>query len=736
MKRLSFAVGLAMTVLVLLAQIFDPLGIRSVEDELFDQYQRWSPRPYDPQTPVRVIDIDETSLDRFGQWPWPRNHLAEMVRRLAGAQVGAVGFDILFEEADRTSPIPSIEAWGRFGDMTIDLDVANLPDHDDLFGAALATWPTVLSVAGLPEDRETEFKPKAGVSVVGDTPINALVTFQSTSGNVPQLAAGASGIGFISLSDVKSRIVREVPLVLATDGRIAPAMSMEILRVAQGADGYVLKSTGSQGNEIAAQARPISLRVGALEVPLGDRGQIVVRYAGDQPERIIPAWKILDGESIDPTLAAELAGRLIVVGTSVSGLFDLVETPLDDRLPGMIVHAEILEQVIAGTYLRHPDWALGAERLALVIFGVLATVLGALQRPALTLVGAVILIGAASGASWWAFKTQDLLLGPLFPIAAALMVYISLTGLGIFLKEQERRAVRHQFAHFIPGELINQIAENPDEQLTPSGASRDLSVMFIDVRKFSTLTENMTPETVVGFVNDFLTPLSDMILDRRGTIDKFIGDAIMAFWNAPTREEDHAGLAVEALLAMPGVLDQINQGFAARGLPEISAGAGVNTGPCSVGFMGSRRRLGYTGIGDAVNLAARLEGQTKAYGVMNCIGDATAQAVQGRYAMVEIDVVAVKGRSQPEPIHTVLGHKPMLDDPGFQSFAATLAEARAAYTSQHWDRAEEAFRALHNSAPAGLDPRVLAATYQDRILEMREIPPGPDWDGVHIARTK
>ncbi len=733
MRRLLFITGLAVTGLVLLVHILDLQGVRSVEEELYDQYQRWSPRPYDPDTPVRLVDIDQESLKRYGQWPWPRYIMARLTNRLREIQVGAIGFDIFFEEPDRTSPKFWAQSRRQFDAGDGGINIQGLTDNDEVFASALASWPTVLAVAGLPKPQKNTVTIKAQTNVLGDDPIDALVRFPGTTSNVDVLAKASTGVGFISLGDAKSRIVRKVPIIVNAAGVLSPALSMEILRVAQGETSYTLKATGSQGETSLLNPEPVALRVGGLIVPVDWKGQLRVHFSGDQPKRTVPAWKVLDG---DPEVAADLAGRLVIVGTSVAGLFDIVETPIDARVPGMQVHAEILEQVLADSYLNRPYWALGIERAGIILLGLLATLLGMLQRPALTLSGVLVLMASTAGGSWYAFSMQDMLLAPIFPVFAALAVYVATSGLGIFLKERERRAVQNQFAHFIPPELIDAIAEDPEAQLTPSGDSRDLSVMFMDVRKFSTLTENMSPETVVDFVNDFLTPLSDMILDRRGTIDKFIGDAIMAFWNAPTREADHAGLSVETLLAMPGVLDDINKNFVPRGLPAINAGAGVNTGPCSVGFMGSRRRLGYTGIGDAVNLASRLEGQTKAYGVMNCIGDSTAQAVSGRFAMVEIDVVAVKGRTQPEPIHTVLGHAPMLQDSSFQSFKATLAEARTAYAAQQWAKAEEAFRSLRTAEMPSVDALVLSATYLDRIQEMRELPPPADWDGVHIARTK
>ncbi|MEM6664755.1 MAG: adenylate/guanylate cyclase domain-containing protein, partial [Pseudomonadota bacterium] len=255
-------------------------------------------------------------------------------------------------------------------------------------------------------------------------------------------------------------------------------------------------------------------------------------------------------------------------------------------------------------------------------------------------------------------------------------------------------------------------------------------------RKFSTITESMGPETVVEFVNDFLTPLSDMILDREGTIDKFIGDAVMAFWNAPTLNTDHRIRAIETVLAMPGVMDRINEGFVSRGLPDIEAGAGVNTGDCSVGFMGSRRRLGYTTIGDPVNLASRLEGLTKQYGAPNCLGEATIAGLDDRFAMIPLDRVAVKGRTRPELIHCALGDSEMLRDPNFQALRAGIDDAQGAYLARDWCRAEALFDQITNDPVGAFSASSLKSIFLSRIRQFRVEPPPEDWTGVHIATEK
>ncbi|MEM7191144.1 MAG: adenylate/guanylate cyclase domain-containing protein, partial [Pseudomonadota bacterium] len=709
-----------MTGLVLGLYWLNPGGIRQVEEVLFDQYQRWEPRPYDPETPVRLIDIDEESLRRFGQWPWPRTYMAELTRRLNALQAGAIGFDMVFAEPDRTSPAQLAKGWGRFGDSAPLPDLTGLPDHDADFAAALAGGPNVLGMAGSPTETPHPLVLKSQISFVGDDATGALEPYAFALTNLPSLSNSAAGVGIFSTGTLKGERVRRLPLVVTVGDRMAAALTMEVLRVAQGAGSNVLKTTGAQSEVSGGEVQVVALRSGALEVPLTTDGFLRIRYSGSQPKRAVPAWRILEGDTVDLGLSAEITGRLLIVGASAATLEDLIATPFADSVPGMEVHAEILEQVIAQDFLSRPDWASGLEGLAVLLFGLLATFLGAWQRPALSLLLTGGLCAAAAAGSWLAFRDEGLLLSPVFPLLTAALIYVALTGLGIFLKDRERRAVRDQFAHFIPGELIAEIAAHPDETLTPSGAARELTVMFIDIRKFSTITESMGPETVVEFVNDFLTPLSDMILDREGTIDKFIGDAVMAFWNAPTQNLSHRERAIETALAMPEVMNRINQGFVERGLPEIEAGAGVNTGSCAVGFMGSRRRLGYTTIGDPVNLASRLEGMTKQYGAPNCLGEATVEGLEDRFALIPLDLVAVKGRRRPEQIHCALGAADMLTDPSYVILRQTIDQAQAAYLARDWDAAQQHFMAMSQMSVGAFNAQQLAATFLVRVQEFRE----------------
>lgn len=711
----------------------------AAEEAVFDLYQQQSPRAFDPDGPVRVIDIDERALAELGQWPWPRSYLAEMVDRLTQAGAAAIGFDILFAEPDRTSPQAIRRAWARFNpgfDPALpDADLAQLPDHDTLLAAAMARSPVVLGTILVGNENAARPQVKAGMPVRGSDPGPSLLRFRGANVGLPQLSDAAMGVGSVSLSPSNAEVVRRVPLLATLDGVKIPALSIELLRVAQGAGGYLLRSTDADPENISAEVHVESLRVGELVVPLDADGGLRVRYSGDTPQRVISAADILGGDGIAPGLADQIAGRILLVGTSAPGLRDLVSTPLTAALPGVVVHAEIVEQIVAQTFLTRPDWAYGLELVVMVLLGLVVTLILAFNLPKLALGLTVLLIPCLGAGSWLVFQNYDTLLSALSPALSVGASYLALSAYNYFTAEASRREITRQFQHFVSPEVIDDIIANPD-LLAPGGARRELSVLFLDVRRFSTLTEKMQPEEVITFINKLLTPLTDVILEHEGTVDKYMGDAIMAFWNAPRTTENHEIKAVTAMQAFFPAIDKVNEDFAAIGLPAVDIGVGINTGPCSVGNMGSTRRLSYSCVGDAVNLASRLEGQTKQYGVRTLIGSATAAAVTG-FALVEIDRVAVKGRSQAETIFTVAGGQEVADSLPFAELTRRLTLARDAYLACDWDVAERAFARVAALGPVGtFDPRPLCAIFAERIADYRLNPPGAEWDGSYVATSK
>ncbi|SFR07337.1 CHASE2 domain-containing protein [Poseidonocella sedimentorum] len=731
--RLTAALGAALTLAaVLLCGAGWPLADRARE-AVFDSYQRAAPRPYDPGAPVHVIDIDDRALALYGQWPWPRTYLAALADKLFAHGAVAVGFDMLFAEPDRTGrverPGPDLSPAAP-----LPLPSPPPPDNDARLARAIAAGPSVLGLAGSsgPVEAGAPPRPKAGIAVTGETAGAALTRFPAALPLLPALGEAASGIGLISLGAGGDDTLRAVPMVADLGGVLVPAFSAELLRVAQGAGGYVLRTSEASGEGAGGAAvAAVALRVGAAEIPLLPDGQLRLYLAGHRDARLTSAADLLQAPAPDAAITPRLEGRIVLVGASATGLGDLRSTALGARVPGVIVHAEIIEQIAAGAFLRRPDWARGAEVAAILLAGLLVTLALVAGRPLLALGLLLGTAGAAIGGSLWAFAGARLLLDPLFPALTAVAIFLPGAALGFAAKDRARRRVRARFAYFLPPGLVDQIAEDPEASLTPQGAERELTVLFVDIRGFSALTEAMPPADVLRLVNTYLSAVSDALVATGATIDKFMGDAVMAFWNAPLPQPDHRARALGAIGALEDALARINDTLMAQGLPALDIAIGVNTGPASVGLMGSRDRLSYTCVGDSVTLAARLEGLTRLYGTRSCVGPESLAGMPDTLIAVELDRIAVKGRSAAQPVHAVLRRSPEAE-----RLAQAVAEARAAYVARDWDGAEAAWRGLSAEALEGRPLAPLAAEYLARIARHRAAPPPADWDGSNRAQAK
>ncbi|WP_421702870.1 CHASE2 domain-containing protein [Aliiroseovarius sp.] len=723
-RRWTLVLGAAVALITLaLSSIAPPLATRAT-DALHDAFMRAQPRTFDPDAPVHIIDIDEVALQTFGQWPWPRSYLARLNDQLFQHGAAVVGYDILFADPDRSSPEQISESWARFGGPQLELP--DLPAHDAIFATSIGSGPTVLSFAGAP--RGSVPAAKAGIAFTGTRPDAALIGWPGALDNLAALQEPAAGLGLVSLGRGSDGIVRAVPMVSRLGDSLLPSLSAELLRVAQGAGGYVLRT--GQGSGEGGKASPVALKIGAFEAPLDGQGRFRVHFAGHYPQRITPAEQVLSVSDHDPALEAAVAGKIVLVGSSAQGLFDIRATPLSDHVPGVTLHAEVLEQILAGQFLARPDWARGTEVLALLALVATLTLVLLRQRPVLSLATAAIAFTLPPAVAWLAFG-KGLLLDPLWPMLAVLGLYLPGTTLGILAKERARRAVRDRFAYFLPPALLAQVADDPAGALTPEGADRTLSVMFVDMRGFTTLTENMPPADVVRLVNGFLSTVSEALVAQGATIDKFMGDAVMAFWNAPIETPDHATRACTAVPAVTRAVDQANLMLERQGQPPVQVSIGLNTGPCQVGLMGSQNRLSYTCIGDSVTLAARLEGLTRLYGVGNCAGPDSIGDLPTGLIAPQLDLVTVKGRSAPIPVHSIAPATPET-----RALCHRLAQARAAFLARNWDTAELAFAALATQALDGWPLDRLAALYLSRIQTCRTTPPGPDWTGAHTARDK
>jgi adenylate cyclase len=754
MKRwLDLLIPFALLLAALVVRAEEGPGIARLRNLVFDSYQRFHPRPY-ADAGVTVVDIDEESLARIGQWPWPRSKLAELVTKLGQEGAAAVALDIILAEPDRMGPQNLLRLWPDNADQaSLKAVLQNLPDPDLALARALASGPTVVAVAlvnePVPSGSLLPMPRKAGISNAGDNAIPFLPAFSEAVRALPIFEEAASGYGAVNAVPDSDGVIRRLPLLSAYGEIIVPGFASEALRVALNSSTYQIKASGAN-NVLEFVDRGVSLvRIaghrGTAVIPTAGDSSVLLYDTGTQPSRFVPAWQILD-QSADPS---RIAGHIILVGSTSEGLKDLKPSPLSPTMSGVEVNAQILEQIVTGTYLKRPFWASDLEIAFLLLFGsaliLIARRFSAIGGATVGVIGSV----AAIAASWFAFTRQGWLVDPIFPVAVALLLYMVTTFLGYLRTEGEKRFIRDVFSQMLSPVLVEKLASQPEPPKL-GGELRELTVMFTDLQGFTSIAEGLEPQDLTRLINRFMTPMARVIQDdHAGTIDKYMGDAIMAFWNAPLDLPDHARQAVEAALAMRAALAALNAELAkeaaekGEGPMGLAFGIGVNTGPCSVGYMGSEQRKAYTAIGDAVNLASRLEGLTRMYGVDCVIGDGTARAVAPAagngpsFALIEIDLVRVKGKQRPEPVHALIGDAALAAGAPFQELLAFHKSLIGAYRAQDWAGATEALARLHDQTERhfpGLMP--LYALYRRRIEGYRGAPPPPAWDGVFEALGK
>jgi adenylate cyclase len=554
---------------------------------------------------------------------------------------------------------------------------------------------------------------------------------------LPLLVAAAKGNGSVN-TDYDSVVIRRVPMMFRLVGHegLLPALSIEALRVAQGASTYLIKSSGASGEmSFGEKTGIVSIKTGDVLVPTDGQGRVTLFDTGHVPQRFISALAVLR----DKVPPGELEGRIVFIGTSAIGLKDLRNTPIQDTVPGVEVHAQLAEQMIEQKFLARPDYATGAEFLYLAAIGLLFVWLLPRLSAAKMAGVAVVLIGVGVLVPWIAYSHYQLLFDPIYPPVTLAAIYISGSVLAFMRAERDRREIRGAFGLYLSPDVVEQLARNPD-LLQLGGEMREITVMFTDVRGFTTISEQFDPQGLTRFMNRFLTPMTDLILGKRGTIDKYMGDAIMAFWNAPLPVEAHATRACETALAMQARLRSLNEEWKAeadaagrRHIP-VNIGVGLNTGNASVGNFGSSQRFTYSCLGDQVNLASRLEGQCKTYGVGIIIGENTRAQVTD-FASIEIDLVMVKGKTEPARVYALLGDATMAQSPAFRRLVEEQAELLKNYRAGAFAEALQMIEGCEAAAQAVGWPQGYYAMMRARIDGLIDDSP-PDWTGVYVAKEK
>ena len=747
--RAPVLVSLAILIGGLALRFAEPPALSVLRDYAFDQYQRLKPRTYSAELPVRIVDIDEASLRELGQWPWPRTVMARLVDKLVEKGAAVIAFDVVFAEPDRTSialalrdlpPGPNSEALAKL--------LEGLPDNDKVFAASIAKAPVVMGFAF--DAHGTKKAPRrfhgvahnakeGDVKSVPELMREILPLNQGAVKTLDLLEAVANGNGSVT-PGVGSAVVRRVPMLFRLDGQrdedLFPALAIETIRVVQGASTYLVRWAGAQGLEALGERTGIvSIRVGEVNVETDGFGRMSLYDSGHRKERYVSAVDVLN----DKVAADKLEANIVFIGTSAVGLQDIRSTPVEGTVPGVEVHAQLAEQILTGTFLSRPDYTKGSEFLYLALVGLLFVVLLPILSAGRMAVVAILFIGIAILGPWFAFSQARLLFDPIYPTATLALIYVAGSALAFIRTERERAQIRGAFGLYLSPDMVEQVVRNPG-LLQLGGEMREITVMFTDVRGFTTISEQFDPPGLARFMNRFLTPMTDLILGNRGTVDKYMGDAIMAFWNAPLANDGHAIRACETALGMQARLRALNIDWKAEAASEdrkhipVNIGIGLNTGEASVGNFGSSQRLTYSCLGDAVNLASRLEGQCKTYAVGVIIGDKTRERAAG-FATIELDLIMVKGKTEPERMFALVGDAAVAQSPAFHDLSEKHAAFLALYRSGAFAEALEAIPDLEAAAQAADWHQGYYAMMRERVDHLIDDSP-PDWNGVYVAKEK
>jgi len=724
------ALGLALLFGFLALRIADPQIVEELRLRTFDVYQRLSMRPPGPQ-PVVIVDIDEKSLREFGQWPWPRTLIGDLITNIARAGAVAVGFDVIFPEPDRTSPAVIARQMRGLDDETR-AKLEGLESNDQALARSFQNIRTIVAQSGqsTPSPEGALEPAQTPLGLMGPDPTSFIVNFPGLLQNVPELEATAAGRGLFTIRPDPDGIVRRVPVIMKAEGHFRPALAIELLRVATGSNALLVRSSQNGVDAIV---------LAGIQIPTDANGRVWVKFNKHDPNRYVSAADILRG---DPAALKKLQGKLALIGTSAIGLLDTKTTPVESVMPGVEIHAQLIENIMSNQLLSRPSYAIGAELVAMVVTAgiiiLLVPVLGAAWVLAIGAAMAAILIGGA----FYLFERYGLLFDVTWPLLTSLTVFLALVFTNYFREEGRRQQIRSAFSQYLSPAFVEELANNPDK-LKLGGETKELSILFMDVRDFTSISERYKkdPQGLTRLMNRLLSPLSHEIVATKGTIDKYIGDSIMAFWNAPLDDADHAANSCAAALAMSGAVKKLNderraeEGKQGDDFLELKIGVGINTGQGVVGNMGSDVRFDYTVLGDSVNLASRVEGQTKAYGVTTIIGSRTNELAGDRFATILLDRVAVKGKTEPEKIFALLGPAEMRAEEGFGGLRKAHEDLLAAYNEKRWADALHILQDYRDRyAQWGL--AILWSIYDERVKQYLETPPPEDWDGVYRLRTK
>jgi adenylate cyclase len=731
--RVGIGIAIVFTCILSVSEIVPIRWLQALEMQAYDTRLRlFMPRTVDPR--IVILDIDEKSLIAEGHWPWGRDKLALMVQQLFDRyKVRVVGFDIAFPERDSSSGIDTLDQLAK-GDLKDDAEFKAALEHarprldyDKLFADEIGKHPVVLGFFLNPKQDKAGVLPPPTVDIKSLKDVGNFRSTEATgySGNRPEMQANATGAGHLSPGLDFDGETRRIPMLMRYDDGYYEALSLALARAYLGNVPATMRfqSVGSGKDAISWISR---LEVAGHVIPLDDSMSALVPFRGGRGSfRYVSATDVIRGK-LDP---GELVDKAVIVGTSAQGLLDIRQVPVGEDYPGVEVHANMLSGILDQSIKQRPFDADAMAVLLLLFTGVPLAVLlprtGALASSAIA--GGVL--AAVVAINLYAWKGPGYVLDLAVPVSMVLVLYLFNMVYGFFMEARSRRLITGLFGTYVPKELVAEMSRNPAEY-SMRGESRVMTVLFSDVRDFTSISEHLSPRDLKEMMNIYLTEMTEVIQEKRGTIDKYIGDAIMAFWGAPLTDAEHALHGVEAALAMQKRIRGLDPEFVKRGWPMLNIGVGLNCGEMNVGDMGSKFRRAYTVMGDSVNLASRLEGLTKEYGVGILVSENIVQAVQG-FVYREVDRVVVKGRTEGIAIYEPLGRIGEVPEAAVQE-AERFHKALELYRRRRFTEAQLAFEGLRAQSPE----TKLYKVYLDRTAQFAERSPEPAWNGTWVFTTK
>ena len=765
-----------------LVRISDPEFVQVLRLKYFDQLQIKYPRTTEGQTYSVIVDIDEKSLREIGQWPWPRTVLADLFNKSKDAGMLVLGLDVLFAEKDRTSPeLIANDVKNRNPEIANLLK--NLPSNESLAMEAMKKFPVVIGHSGLDVTGDADRDDIKDTSVKvflgkNQKPKDWLISYPGLLANVTEFESAASGAGTVSVAEEPDGIIRRVPLISNVAGTVRPTLGLDMIRVAFKGNSIATR-TGINGlEEIIIQTKSI----GNAAIPTDENGRVWIYYGeSDSAKKEKSRYYVSAVDIINGNVGKErLSGKLGILGTSATGLKDIRPTPVEDRMPGVEIHANLIDTVISAIlfytsnknansvynsslkkgmseedaikeknkvkikgapFLKSGSNMKFYESLFTILLGLFITIFALRFGPLVNISLLVVIIGAAFYISIKMFLEDKTLFDPTFAGFSTFIIYFGNTFANYLRDANEKKQIRGAFSQYLSPALVEQLADDP-EKLVLGGETKKMTFLFCDVRGFTTISESFKadPQGLTKLINRFLTPLTNEIINENGTIDKYMGDCIMAFWNAPIDVEGHEKMACDATLKMHKAMAELNKiredeaKAENKKFLELKIGIGLNTGGCVVGNMGSDQRFDYSVLGDSVNLASRLEGQSKSYGVKTVIGPETNESVKDSYATLQLDMIAVKGKKEAVTIFTLVGDSNFKDSSEFKNLEKSHIKILDYYFSQKWQEC------LNEIETAKILCNTLMSEYYEimskRINEFKKSPPPNNWDGVYVATSK